>query len=306
MRNRIYFLAFLLGITSAHAQQDPLYSQYMQNPLTINPAYTGIYNMFSATAISRWQWVGMEGAPRTNSLTAHSTIANNKLGVGAILVNDRYGVSNNTEVNATLAYKIRLSDNEEEVLSFGMQGGLVNYNFNYADLKLKYEDDPNFMGNRLVTTKPNVGAGVFYKNETWYAGLSIPKFLNTTINNVDLGTVDSRYQRHYFFTGGFLIDLTNVQLKPSFLLKYVKGAPPSLDLNASVLLKDFIWLGGSFRNFNTAVLMAQVQLSDMLRLGYSVDIPTNSIIKTSYGTHELMLNIDLKLLKSHDIGLRYF
>jgi type IX secretion system PorP/SprF family membrane protein len=304
MKKSIFsFLFWIIGV-QAMAQQDALYSQYMQNPLTINPAYTGIYNMFSATAISRWQWVGMQGAPQTNILTAHSAIANNKLGVGGIVLNDRFGVSSNTEFHGTVAYKLRLSDNEEEVLSFGMQAGVINYNFNYADLRQKDPDDPNFANTRLSATQPNFGAGVFYKNEKWYAGLSVPKLLNSTFD--DGQTAGTDYRRHFFLTGGYLIDLTSVQVKPSFLLKYVQGAPVSVDANLSVLLKDILWLGASFRYLNSAVFMAQVQITDMLRLGYALDIPATSVIKTSYGSHELMLNIDLKLLKSHDIGLRYF
>lgn len=305
MKTKLLLLLIVASLQGVWAQQDALYSQYMQNPLTINPGYTGIYNMFSATAISRVQWAGMEGAPRTNSLTAHSTLANNKIAVGVLFVNDRFGISNNTEAHISGAYKLRLSDNEEEVLSFGMQAGLINYNFNYGDLNLKYQDDPNFGQNaRQVSTQPNFGAGVFYKNETWYAGLSVPKILNTTFDGGNVS--DTRYRRHFFLTGGYLIDLSSIQFKPSFLLKYVNGAPVSLDLNASFLLKDFIWLGASFRNFNSTVFMAQVQLSDMFRLGYAFDLPTTSVIKTSYGSHEIMLNIDLKLLKSHDIGFRYF
>ncbi len=304
MKKILFPFVFCIALSQAWAQQDALYSQYMQNPLTINPAYTGIYNMFSATAISRWQWVGMDGAPQTNILTAHSSIANNKLGVGAIILNDRFGISNNTEAQATLAYKIRLSDSEDKVLSFGMQGGLINYNFNYADLRLKDGEDPNFANARLSSTQPNVGAGVFYKGEKWFAGLSVPKMLNSSFD--DGRTSDTQYKRHFFLTAGYLVDFTTVQFKPSFLLRYVNGAPVSVDLNASFLIKDILWLGASFRYLNSTVFMAQIQLTDMLRLGYALDLPATSVIKTSYGSHELMLNIDLKLLKSHDIGLRYF
>lgn len=296
-------ISLLFASLVARGQQDALYSQYMQNPLTINPAYTGIYNMFSATAISRLQWVGMQGAPLTNSLTAHSTVARNRLGVGAVLLSDRYGVSSSTEAHATAAYKLRLSDNEEHVLSFGMQAGLVGHVADYSGLTLK-QDDPNFAGGRVAATAPNFGAGLFYKSERLFAGLSAPKLLNSDFAG-DAGTA-TRYRRHLFLSGGYLFDLGQAQLKPSLLLKYVEGAPVSADINASLLLRDFVWLGASLRNLNAAVLMAQVQLSDMLRLGYALDIPTTSVVKASYGTHELMLNIDLKLLPGHDIGLRYF
>ncbi len=278
----------------------------MQNPLLINPAYTGTYNMFSVTALSRWQWVNMSGAPVTNSLTAHSSIYKNKLGVGAILVNDRFGINNNYEGYGTFAYKINMGEKEDNVLSFGMQAGIMNYNFNYLQdgLRIKDEEDPNFPKGRINATEPNFGAGVFYRNEKLFAGFSAPKILNSKFAELNNGT--SQYRRHFFFTGGYLFDLINFQVKPSFLIKYVDGAPVSIDINGSVLIKDFIWLGTSIRNLNTIVLMTQLQLTDNFRLGYALDIPINKVIKTSYGSHELMLNMDLKLLKSHDIGFRYF
>ena len=302
----LFILSICIGIT-VQAQQDPLYSSYMQNPLLINPAYSGTYNMFSVTTLSRWQWLNMPGAPMTNSLSAHSSVFKNKLGVGAILVYDKFGINSNYEGFGTFAYKINLGEKEDNVLSFGMQAGVMNYNFNYDKdkIRIKDDEDPNFpLGSRINATEPNFGAGVFYRNEKLYAGFSAPKILNSKFAESNNGS--SQYRRHYFLTGGYLIDLINFQVKPSILIKYVDGAPISIDVNGSVLIKDFIWLGASLRNFNTIVLMTQLQLNDNFRLGYALDIPINKVIKTSYGSHELMLNIDLKLLKSHDIGFRYF
>lgn len=295
---------FILLGSRLYAQQDPIYSQYMQNPLVINPAYAGTYNMAAVNVMSRWQWLGMTGAPRTNVVSGHTAFYENRLGAGVIVSNDRFGISNNTEVQGNIAYKLRLSDNDDHALSFGMQAGMVNYNFNYNDLNTKTDDDPNFIAGRRTSSEPNFGAGVFYRNEKMFAGISAPKILNSEF--ADGNTSIGQYRRHYFLTGGYLFDFISVQFKPSVLVKYVEGAPVSIDLNGSVLLKDKLWLGASLRNVNSIVLMAQLQLNDNFRLGYSLDTPFNSVVKTSYGTHELMLNIDLKLLKSHDIGLRYF
>ena len=311
MKKYIIFIACVYLALTGHAQQDALYSSYMQNPLLINPAYTGTYNMFNITALSRWQWVRMTGAPQTNSLSLHSSIYQNKLGVGLIVVNDNFGISNNTEAYGTFAYKINFGDKDDKVLSFGMQAGMMNYKTNYGDrhLNIKDKDDPNFMGGQTSASEPNFGAGVFYRNEKLFAGFSAPKILNSKFE--EGLTSSTQYRRHYFLTGGYIFDLINFQVKPSVLVRYVEGAPVSFDINGSVLVKDILWLGASLRssskfNLNSAVIMAQLQLNDNFRLGYALDIPINKIIKTSYGSHELMLNIDLKLLKSHDVGFRYF
>ncbi len=304
MKKIVICLFVLIGSAKTYAQQDPLYSQYMQNPLLINPAYSGTYNMMSATFMTRMQWVGLAGAPTTNSLSAHTAFANNRLGGGVILVNDRFGINNNTEAHGTLAYKLRFSDDDDHVLSFGMQASMVNYNYNYSDVKLKNEEDPNFILGNKVATEPNFGAGIFYRSEKFFAGLSAPKILNSEFADGNLSV--GQYRRHFFATAGYLLDLTSVQFKPSVLVKYVDGAPISADINASFLLKEKLWLGASLRNLNSTVFMAQFQLSDMFRLGYSLDLPLNNVIKATYGSHEIMLNMDLKLLQSHDIGLRYF
>ena len=301
---KLITLCFAMASTVALAQQDPLYSQYMQNPFLINPAYAGTYDMFSATANFRWQWLGMGGAPNTNSLSAHSSIVNNRLGAGVILVNDRFGINNNTEAHGALAYKLRLSDSEDNVLSFGMQASMVNYRFDNTKLNKRDDTDPYFRTDNVTATEPNFGAGLFYRGQKFFAGFSAPKVLNSTF--AEDYSAGAQYRRHFFLTGGYLIDLTNVQVKPSFLLKYVQGAPVSVDINGSVLLKDVLWLGASLRNLNSAVLMAQLQISDMFRVGYSVDLPMSKVLRATYGSHELMLNMDLKLLKSHDIGFRYF
>ena len=312
MKRYIIFISCLCLALVGQAQQDALYSSYMQNPLLINPAYAGTYNMFNVTALARKQWAGMDGAPLTNSLSVHSSVYRNKLGVGIIVVNDRFGISNNTEAYGTFAYKINFGDKEDNVLSFGMQAGMMNYRADYGETKnfnIKDDNDPNFTGSKTSATAPNFGAGVFYRNERLFAGFSAPKILNSKFE--EGFSSYTQYRRHYFLTGGYIFDLINFQLKPSVLIRYVEGAPVSFDINGSVLVKDFIWLGASLRsasnfNVNSIVFMTQLQLNDNFRLGYSLDIPINKIIRTSYGSHELMLNIDLKLLRSHDVGFRYF
>ncbi|HCQ76363.1 MAG TPA: hypothetical protein DIV44_06090, partial [Leeuwenhoekiella sp.] len=83
----VFLLSYSLGI----AQQDPQYTQYMYNPLVINPAYAGNRGVTSILLLHRSQWVGLDGAPSTQNLSVHSPIGLGKVGLGFSLVNDVLG-----------------------------------------------------------------------------------------------------------------------------------------------------------------------------------------------------------------------
>src|SRR5215218_8343132 len=109
MRKILLFAVIACYSYVANAQVDPLYAQYLNNPLLINPAYTGIHNNFNAAASYRKQWAGFDGSPSTFNVNAHSSFNNNKMGLGLIILSDKVGANANTEVQATYAYKLDLS-----------------------------------------------------------------------------------------------------------------------------------------------------------------------------------------------------
>ena len=167
-----FYLLFVLGLacyTHSNAQQDPLYAQYINNPLVINPAYTGINNVLNASLSYRRQWSGFEEAPTTTALTAHSSFFDNKVGGGIMLVRDQLGTTVNTEFNVTYGYKIDFGAN---VLSFGLQTGLLNLVEDNSQLNPRDVDDPLFAGDQTIT-KFNFGAGAILKGDRFFLGLSI-------------------------------------------------------------------------------------------------------------------------------------
>ncbi|MEJ0033420.1 MAG: PorP/SprF family type IX secretion system membrane protein [Bacteroidota bacterium] len=161
-------LSLILTATiSAFSQQDPLYNLYLFNQAMINPAYNGTYNLTSVTAISRSQWTGIEGAPVTNMLNANTSFRNERLGAGMLVVDDRLGVNNNLEAQAAFSYKLKFKYSQ---LSFGLQGGIVNYKYNYDQLHLETVDQTLTQDHMPNFTKPTIGAGVFYRSEKYYVG----------------------------------------------------------------------------------------------------------------------------------------
>jgi len=295
-------LILIISPNSGKAQQDPLYNQYLFNQLMINPAYAGIHNTFSANLNTRSQWAGLDGAPLTNTLSVHSSLLSNSFGAGLLLINDRLGINNNYEAQFIYSYKI---DFDAHVLSFGLQGGIASFNYDYSSLNLEFVDDPNFLPVDEGFSKPNFGTGIFFKSDNYYLGVSIPRILNVDID--DGVTSSTRYNKHFYVSGGYLLNLSElIKLKPIFLLRIVQDAPISADIGGSVLLKEFLWAGLTLRNLNTVSVNAQIQLSEVLRFGYSFELPTSSLIVSNFGTHELMLALDLALFNYQINQRRYF
>lgn len=303
MKKVILIVICSMGIHSILAQQDPLYNMYFFNQQMINPAYSGVHGLMSLSANFRQQWAGIDGAPQTNTLSMNTSIKSNQFGIGLNLINDKLGVNNNTELQASFAYKIKMSGNKS--LSMGIQGGFISYKYDYSDLNLEFTDDEDLDLSRENLTEPNFGLGFFYSSDQFYLGFSIPRLMDITVND---GVVSStRYSRHFYLSGGYLFKPDFVALfKPSFLLKYVDGQPLSVDLSAQVLMARVVWAGITLRNFNAIGINAQVQVSNSLRFGYSFELPTNSLLSSNYGTHEFMISFDLAPFEHQTLTPRFF
>ena len=305
MKKLVTILIVAVAILTSHnswAQLDPLYNQYLFNQSMINPAYTGINNVLNATAIARGQWIGIDGAPVTNTLNISSSFLKNKIGAGLLVVSDKYGASNNTEIQLMYSYRIEMVGGKS--FSFGLQTGYINYKYDLNKLNQEQVDQALLSTDDNVS-KTNFGTGIYYRTDNYYLGISIPRILNADVEDGDANS--TRYQRHYYISGGYLFDqFLSVKFKPSILLKVVGGQPASIDLNASFLLKEALWVGTTLRNFNAVGLNGQFEISDQLRLGYSFELPLNSISANAFGTHELMVSFDMEVFTGHAIGRRYF
>jgi len=300
-----FVLCALLSTTATHAQQDPMYSQYMFNTMAFNPAYAGSGGVLTAMALSRHQWVGFSGAPSTQTILVHSPIKADKIALGFEAMNDRIGATNQTSAFVNFAYRIRTGTNTH--LSFGLKGGVNIYQADLASLTTVQEGDPanvNTKGQFL----PNFGFGLFWHGPRYYVGLSAPKLLENKLDAVSGAVlVPTTESRHYFLIGGYVFDIgRDFKFKPSFMLRNVSGAPLSLDLNANFLLRDKIWFGAMYRFGNAFGLMGQYLITDQFRVGYAFDLTTSRLGAYNAGTHEIMLSYDFRFLKGRTISPRYF
>jgi type IX secretion system PorP/SprF family membrane protein len=272
----------------------------MFNTLAINPAYAGSQEDLSVTALMREQWVGLDGAPSTQTLSAHTPFEKKRIGVGLLVVHDKIGITDQTDLYASYAYKIPM---KKGTLSLGLQGGFLYYKANFSEVSLT---DPTFQGEDLSEFLPNFGAGVYYSTDRFYAGIGVPQLIQSKVDKGNVAS-ESKLIRHYFVHSGYVFDLNqNLKLKPNVLFKIVDGAPLEIDLNANLYFHDLVGLGLSWRSMDAIVMLLQIQITDRLQFGYAYDFGTTALRQVHSGSHELFLNYRFSLSKSKIITPRYF
>jgi type IX secretion system PorP/SprF family membrane protein len=295
MKKNLTLLVSTLLSLQLFGQQGPLYSQYMLNPLLINPAYAGFNNNFNAMAGYRIQWTGLEGQPKTLNASAHTTLADNKVGLGILFVNDRIGNISNTETNASATYKLKF---KTSVFSFGMRAGVQSYRTDFSELNIYNPDDHAFMSGEQGS-QLNIGAGAILASDKFFIGLSVPRLLPTTFDNG--GEKIHLHSQHYYLMSAYAHYVSDrIRLKPSLLLRAVKGAPLSADIGANVNI-DGIHTAGLFtRNFGTYGLLLQTLLDKTYRFGYVFELPTNRSVGNRFATHEISIGVVFSAFSYHE------
>ncbi len=302
MKTRIilgWAVLMAVGALTAKAQQRPIQSLYMFDPLLVNPAYAGNQVQLSATAIYRNQWVNLEGAPETFTASIHSGFKKSRVGLGVLISKDVIGIHDDTGLYGIYSYKLPISKRRKSVLSFGIQGGFNTITSDYNKLTLKSQADPNLSG---VDRKfnPNVGVGIYYRDGNFFGGVSVPYLLdNKVVGMTDVNSL-AKQRRYYYLFGGFTAKLSNnVKLIPTTLIRIQEQAPLSLDLNTLVVLYDVVGLGVSYRLGDAVVGLFELQINDNFHVGYAYDFTLSQLNQFSNGSHELMINYRIKIARFH-------
>lgn len=300
-----YIIAIaLFSCTFGMAQQLPQFTQYMYNTISVNPAYAGSREALSIVGLHRSQWVGFDGGPITQTLSIHSPLRNDRIGLGLSFIQDDLGPENYSYLYGDFSYSIPTGVDGK--LAFGIKGGFTSYSLD-PDFRQSQSFDPTIRGIEDRWT-PNVGLGVFWHTNKWYLGLSAPRVLNTNRNTEE--GFEALERLSYYFTGGYVFTLNdNLKFKPSYLVKATNGAPLSYDFTANFLFAEKFWLGGSYRlNENTGALggFADFQVSRQLRVGYAYEKPLSDINDYVNGTHEVLLIYEFKFMSNKLKSPRYF
>lgn len=305
MRKLLVLVLILAGFQS-FAQQDALFSQYMFNMLVLNPAYAGTNDVLSVTAVGRKQWV-IDGGPRTLTFTVHSPLRNKRVGLGLYCYTDVLGPQQTSGVVTNYSYNVSVG--KKGKLSLGLQAGILHSNIDWLKVDMPDPNDVAYMGDQTKKLIPDINFGVYYYTDKFYAGISSKHLLEQEFSIAEVGqsSVYGNLLRHFYGMVGVAIPITdNLVLKPSTLIKYVRNAPLQVDLNASLLINEVLWLGVSYRTERTAVFLAELVVGQRLRIGYSYDVFLNELSVYNKGSHEVMLGYDLPLFQRRMITPRYF
>jgi type IX secretion system PorP/SprF family membrane protein len=288
------------AIATLYAQQDAQYTNYMYNTMNINPAYAGSRGNLSVFGLHRTQWVGLDGAPTTNTFAIHSPFRESNVGVGLSFMNDVIGPSDESTISADFSYTINTSDTYK--LAFGLRATAHLLNVDFSKLHIYNQGDALAQYNIDNRFSPNFGAGAYWYSETTYLGISIPNMLETQHfdkSQVNYSATSVPYERmHYHIIGGKVLDINpDIQFKPAFLAKIVEGAPLQLDLSANFLFQEKFTLGAAYRWDAAMSALAGFQVNDNWFIGYGYDAEVTKLANYNSGSHELFLRYEFSRKK---------
>ncbi len=284
----------LLTLTFLQAQQEEQFTQFMHFKLGYNPAYAGSNDVPALTVLSRNQWIGLEGAPKTQAVSFNTPLANKKIGIGVNLLRQTIGISNNVSGDVIYAYRMRVG---RGYLALGAQASvrLIRMDFNKVTGTQPIDTDlaiPVGLQSKFV---PNFGTGLYYQAKRLYFGFSIPRLLENNIDLSDDQGVISREIRHSYLMAGALVRLgEQIDLQPQIVFKYVRSAPFDADLNLNLIFGERLTaglsyrLGGSGQNSlgESISLIMAAQISDLGLFGISYDFGLSQLKDYNNGTIE--------------------
>ncbi len=312
MKKSLITLFFLtISTWGVLAQQDAQYTQYMYNTIAVNPAYAGSRGVLSITGLHRSQWVGLDGAPNTQTLNFNTPVSE-RVGIGLSIVNDEIGNGTNqdTYFDAVFSYTIPTSDTGK--LSFGLKAGGHLLNVDFSKLQ-NYNNEASTLGLSNIDKKfaPNFGAGIYYHTDKFYAGLSVPNFLKT--EHFDNSSSNSSFlaaeRMNFYLITGYVFDLNpNLKFKPAALLKAISGAPLQVDVSANFMFNEKFTLGAAYRWDAALSALVGFQLSDAFMIGLAYDKETTELGGTQFndGSFEVLLRYELKTRYKRVLTPRFF
>ena len=294
----------------AFGQQDAQYTQYMYNTLAVNPAYAGSRGQWGVSALHRSQWVGMDGAPTTQTFNINGPVSN-KIGIGLSIVHDEIGnnTNQNTYFDGTFSYSIAFTDQDK--LSFGLKAGGHSLNVDFNQLRNYRPNIGLQSSDQYQKFSPNFGAGIYYHTPSFYFGLSVPNVLKTEHFQDSGGTTTyiATERMNWYLISGYVFDLnSSLKFKPAFLFKAIEGAPLQIDLSANFLIREKFTLGTAYRWDAAFSALFGFQMSDqfMLGLAYDREITELGGARFNDGSFEAFLRYEFAKKEKVDLTPRFF
>jgi type IX secretion system PorP/SprF family membrane protein len=294
----LIFCAFVLW-TGAFSQQERQVSHYMYDQISFNPGSAGSSDQISAHAIMRQQWVGIDGAPLDFivNLSAPFKLFNANHGAGISIWKDQLGFNNDINLSLNYAYQFSVANGK---LGLGISGIFDNQQMDnpvWVIPNSPLHDPSN--DNAIPTGKQNefvidFGAGLFYRTEELYVGLSTTHIMQDEFVYQSEGTPTAKsalkISRQYYLTAGYNIQLSNptLELLPSVFIQS-DARLTKIDLNTTLMYNKKFWAGVTYRVGAAVVGMIGLEIMNGIRVGYSYDFDTSALASFSKGSHEVMI-----------------
>ena len=287
----------------AFGQQEPHFTQYSDNMLFVNPAYAGSGGVFNLTDIHREQWVGFDGRPVSTTLSAHTPLTRESIGVGLTMVSDKTGPIKQTMFYGDYSYTIKVNRSGGK-LSFGIKTGMNVISVATSGLQTTDASDPNLIQNARNNINPNFGFGMYYHSPRFFIGGSSPKMIERSYDGISASNIE---RRHFYGIAGGVIPLNrDWKLRPTTLVKFTSNSPVSIDASVAGIYKEKLWLGAMYRLNAAFGVFTQFQITPQFKLGIATDFGTQAIRNYNYGTYEVLVSYDFKFKKEGLRSPRFF
>jgi type IX secretion system PorP/SprF family membrane protein len=298
-KNKILLLLLMAGYCGLKAQQLPIYSQYMLNNFTLNPAIAGTDGYFNVKSDDRFQWIGITDPPQTYILSMDGPITIQHIGIGGYIYTDITGPTRQTGITSSYSYHMQLT--KDLNLSLGISAGILQYSIDGQAITLVQQNDQALANQFVSAIVPSFAAGAYLYSSKFYFGISAPQVVPITAKLNSFAGAEDQLVTHFYAIGGYNFDLgNNFGLDPSVELNYVNPVPPQVDMGARILYQQKYWIGGGFRTGDAAYALVGYTYLDNLTFGFSYDYPVTAINEYSIGTFELFIGLKFNKHKSSD------
>lgn len=283
-------LLFFSACAGLFGQQSPQYTQYIFNDFVINPAIASIHDYYQIRMNNRYQWVGIQDAPITYTMSVYGPHQSQPMGWGGYVYFDSQGATGKFGVYGSYAYNLNLK--EDMNLSMGLSVGLIQYKVDLNKIDF-LEDEETMSMNKYTYIKPDATFGTYFYTSRYYGGFSIDQLFNNKVElEKDSAGVSSfnRLKSHFTLVGGYKFTVSrDIDMEPSMLFRATGKSAPQLEITARAIYRKMAWAGLTARTSDALTLMIGYNYKDQIYAGYSYDITLSKLRKTSSGSHEIMI-----------------
>ncbi|HOL98070.1 MAG TPA: type IX secretion system membrane protein PorP/SprF [Bacteroidales bacterium] len=294
MRKVLISLVVLVTILTInlYSQQLPLYSQYMLNDFFINPAIAGSKQYSPVLVSIHKQWVGINDSPSTQTLSGHTMLSNNNVGLGAIIFNDDFGPESHLGLMAIYSYHFHIDRLNK--ISLGLSAIAFQYKMDQRFFHLTVYDDPAITYMVEKTIVPDATFGAYAYGKRYWGGITASHLFQSKLKinrNVD----ENKMVRHYFAMAGYRFLFPNspqFEIEPSFLMKTTEVTPPQFDINLKIFYDKDYWFGMSIRPGDSFVACLGFK-HNQYYFGYAYDFTFSDLSAYTIGSQEIIFGMNI-------------